>query len=78
VAIDSSGMFQSAEGNKVQAVGSELVVHMDRESFNDCLLGKYDVTISQYEQVAYIEWAISGAIQRGQALTRISPWTPAK
>jgi hypothetical protein len=65
VAIDSSGMLQSAEGNKVRAVGDEFVVHMDRESLNDYPLGKYDVTviITQYEQDAHIEWTISGAIQ---------------
>jgi hypothetical protein len=65
VRIDSSGMLQSAEGDRVTAVGDEFVVHMDRESLNDLPMGKYDVTviITQFEQDARIEWTISGAIQ---------------
>jgi len=65
VAIDSSGMLQSAEGNTVKAVGDEFVVHMDRESLNDYPMGKYDVRviITQFEQDAHIEWTISGTIQ---------------
>jgi len=65
VAIDSSGMLQSAEGKKVTAVGDEFVVHMDRESLNDYPMGKYDVTviITKYQQDAEIEWTVSGAIQ---------------
>ena len=62
VAIDSSGMLQWAEGERVTAVGDEFVVHMDRESFNDYPMGKYDVTvtITGYEQDRYISWEVSG------------------
>jgi hypothetical protein len=65
VAIDSSGMLQSAEGEVVRQVGDEFVVHMDREALNDYPMGKYDVTviITDFEQDALIEWTISGAIQ---------------
>lgn len=65
VAIDSSGMLQSADGAPVQGVGDKFVVHMDREAKNDYPMGKYDVTviITQFEPDAQIEWTISGAIQ---------------
>jgi hypothetical protein len=65
VAIDSSGMLQSADGDPVTKVGDEFVVHMDRESLNDYPLGKYDVTvtITKFEPDALIEWTISGVIQ---------------
>jgi Polyketide cyclase / dehydrase and lipid transport len=65
VAIDSSGMLQSAEGEPVRKVGDEFVVHMDREALNDYPLGKYDVTviITKLEPDAAIEWTISGVIQ---------------
>lgn len=65
VAIDSSGMLQSAEGALVDAVGDEFVVHMDRESLNDLPMGKYDVTviITRFVPDAEIEWTISGTIQ---------------
>ncbi|MFG2599020.1 SRPBCC family protein [Streptomyces sp. NPDC048462] len=65
VAIDSSGMLQSAEGDPVRAAGEEFIVHMDRESLNDYPLGKYDVTviITRFEQDALIEWTISGQVQ---------------
>jgi len=65
VAIDSSGMLQSAEGSPVTAVGDSFVVHMDRESLNDYPLGKYDVTviITKFEPERLIEWTISGVIQ---------------
>ncbi|MEX5632167.1 polyketide cyclase [Parafrankia sp. FMc2] len=64
VAIDSSGMLQSAEGTPVTGVGDSFVVHMDRESLNDYPLGKYDVTvtITRFETDALLEWTISGAI----------------
>jgi hypothetical protein len=64
VAIDSSGMLQSADGKPVQQVGDQFVVHMDRESLNDYPMGKYDVTviITKFEPDALIEWTISGAI----------------
>ena len=65
VAIDSSGMLQSADGDPVRAVGDSFVVHMDRESLNDYPLGKYDVTviITKFEPGQLIEWTISGVIQ---------------
>ncbi|MEV6644531.1 SRPBCC family protein [Amycolatopsis sp. NPDC051371] len=65
VAIDSSGMLQSADGNPVRTVGDEFVVHMDREALNDYPMGKYDVTvvITRFEQDTQIEWTISGTIQ---------------
>lgn len=65
VAIDSSGMLQSAEGRPVAAVGDEFLVHMDRESLNDFPMGKYDVTviITAFEQDTHLEWTISGTIQ---------------
>ncbi|HEY2078044.1 MAG TPA: SRPBCC family protein [Streptosporangiaceae bacterium] len=66
VAIDSSGMLQSADGNPVRAVGDSFVVHMDRESLNDYPeLGRYDVTvrISVYEPDQEIAWTILGRIR---------------
>jgi hypothetical protein len=65
VAIDSSGMLQSAEGDPVSSVGDSFVVHMDREALNDYPLGKYDVTvsISAYEQDREIAWKILGQIR---------------
>jgi Polyketide cyclase / dehydrase and lipid transport len=65
VAIDSSGMLQSAEGEPVSGVGDSFVVHMDREALNDYPLGKYDVTvsISAYEQDREIAWKILGQIR---------------
>lgn len=65
VAIDSSGMLQSAEGDRVEKSGDRFVVHMDRESLNDFPLGKYDVTviITEFERDAHIQWTIDGAIQ---------------
>ncbi|MFC9872513.1 SRPBCC family protein [Nocardia salmonicida] len=65
VAIDSSGMLQSAEGKPVTGAGDEFVVHMDRESLNDLPMGKYDVTviITAFEQDAHLEWTISGTIK---------------
>jgi hypothetical protein len=65
VAIDSSGMLQSAEGGPVQQVGDQFVVHMDREALNDYPMGEYDVTviITRFEADALLEWTISGTIQ---------------
>lgn len=65
VAIDSSGMLQSAEGEPVSRAGAEFTVHMDREALNDVPMGKYDVTvvITKYEQDTLLEWTISGTIQ---------------
>lgn len=60
VAIDSSGMLQSAEGERVAKVGDDFVVHMDREALNDFPLGKYEVTvvITEFAQDSQIEWTI--------------------
>lgn len=65
VAIDSSGMLQSADGDPVSGVGDEFVVHMDRESLGDLPMGRYDVTviITRYERDTLLEWTISGTIQ---------------
>ncbi len=66
VAIDSSGMLMSAEGEPVGAVGDSFVVHMDREALNDYPeLGRYDVTvsISAYEPDREIAWTILGRIR---------------
>lgn len=65
VAIDSSGMLQSAEGDPVSAVGDQFLVHMDREALGDLPMGRYDVTviITRYETDALLEWTISGTIQ---------------
>lgn len=65
VAIDSTGMLMSAEGDPVTAVGDTFVVHMDREALNDLPMGKYDVTviITQLEAPTLVEWTISGTIQ---------------
>ncbi len=65
VAIDSSGMLQSAEGDSVGAVGDSFVVHMDRESLGDFDMGLYDVTvtISAYEQDREIAWKVLGRVR---------------
>jgi hypothetical protein len=66
VAIDSSGMLQSAEGEPVSAVGDSFVVHMDREALNDYPeLGRYDVTvkIAAFESDREIAWTILGRIR---------------
>ena len=66
VAIDSSGMIQSAEGEPVSAVGDSFVVHMDREALNDFPeLGRYDVTvrIAAFEADREIAWTILGRIR---------------
>ena len=65
VAIDASGMLQSAEGKPATAVGDEFIVHMDREALNDFPLGKYDVTahIVKFEQDREIAWTITGVVQ---------------
>lgn len=65
VAIDSSGMLQSASGEPVSAVGDSFVVHMDRESLNDYDLGLYDVTvtITAYDQDREIAWTPTGQIR---------------
>lgn len=65
VAIDSSGMLQSAEGDRVSAEGDSFVVHMDRESLGDLDMGLYDVTvtISAFEQDREIAWKILGRVR---------------
>jgi hypothetical protein len=65
VAIDASGMLQSAEGEPVSAAGDTFVVHMDRESLNDFDLGLYDVTvlITAFEKDREIAWTPTGAIK---------------
>jgi hypothetical protein len=65
VAIDSSGMLMSADGEPAGAVGDTFVVHMDREALNDFPLGLYDVTvvIATFEQDREIAWTIDGVIQ---------------
>ena len=66
VAIDSSGMLQSADGDPVGAVGDSFVVHMDRESLNDYPeLGRYDVTvtITVLQPDREIAWTILGQIR---------------
>ncbi len=65
VAIDSSGMLQSATGDPVHAVGDTFVVHMDRESLNDYPLGKYDVEvkITAFEPDREIAWTIVGQME---------------
>ena len=66
VAIDSSGMLQSADGEPVSKVGDSFVVHMDRESLGDYPeLGRYDVTvsISVYEPDREIAWKVLGRLR---------------
>lgn len=67
VAIDASGMLQSADGEPVQAVGDAFVVHMDRESLGDLDLdlGHDDVTvrITACEQDRLIEWDVLGRLR---------------
>jgi hypothetical protein len=65
VAIDSSGMLQSADGSPVTAAGDSFVVHMDREALNDFPLGKYDVEVNirDFEQDRLISWTILGQIK---------------
>jgi carbon monoxide dehydrogenase subunit G len=65
VAIDSSGMLQSAEGERPKQVGDSFIVHMDREALGDFPMGKYDVDvhITAFEPDAHIEWTISGRNQ---------------
>lgn len=65
VAIDSTGMLMSADGEPVRAAGDTFVVHMDREALGDYPLGQYDVTviITKFQPETVIEWTISGIIQ---------------
>ncbi|GAA4641468.1 SRPBCC family protein [Gordonia humi] len=65
IAIDASGMLQSATGDAVAQVGDSFVVHMDRESLGDVDLGKYDVEvkITAYAPDREIAWTIFGTIE---------------
>jgi polyketide cyclase/dehydrase/lipid transport protein len=66
VAIDSSGMLMSADGQAVTAAGDSFVVHMDREALNDYPeLGRYDVTvtITRFEPDREIAWTVLGQIR---------------
>jgi hypothetical protein len=67
VAIDSSGMLMSAEGEPVKHVGDTFVVHMDREALNDYPLGKYDVTVRivTLEPDREIAWTPEGQLNLG-------------
>lgn len=62
VAVDASGMLQSAEGDPVTAVGDEFVVHMDREALGDIPWKHYDVTvqITAFERDREIAWTVTG------------------
>ncbi|MFZ2175895.1 MAG: polyketide cyclase [Rhodococcus sp. (in: high G+C Gram-positive bacteria)] len=65
VAIDSSGMLMSAEGDPVSAVGDSFVVHMDREALNDFDLGLYDVTVTieTFTPEREIAWKVFGQVR---------------
>lgn len=65
VAIDASGMLQSADGEPVGAVGDTFVVHMDRESLGDLPMGHYDVEvhITAYAEARELAWTIVGTVK---------------
>ncbi len=65
VAIDSSGMLMSAEGDPVAGVGDTFIVHMDREALNDYPLGLYDVTvtITTFIEDREIAWTVAGLVR---------------
>ena len=65
VAIDASGMLQSASGEPAHAAGDTFVVHMDREALNDYPLGRYDVTVTITTLVPdrEIAWTVKGRIR---------------
>ncbi len=67
VAIDSSGMLMSADGDRVSAVDDCFVVHMDRDALNDYPLGLYDVTVRivTFEPDREIAWTIEGQLNIG-------------
>jgi hypothetical protein len=62
VTIDATGMLQAGSGEPARAKGDTFTIHMDRESLGDMPMGKYDVTvtITAYEQDAFITWEVSG------------------
>ena len=63
--IDSTGMLQWAEGERVGAVGDRFTVHMDREALGDRPMGHYDVdvVITALEPDRAIEWTIEGTVK---------------
>ena len=65
VAIDSSGMLMSADGDLVAAAGDTFVVHMDREALGDRPMGEYDVTVTvtTFERDREIAWTIVGVMR---------------
>ena len=65
VAIDATGMLQSADGDPASAVDDTFVIHMDRESLNDFPLGKYDVTVHiiTFERDREIAWDLGPDVQ---------------
>lgn len=65
VAIDSSGMLQDAEGERVSAVDDRFVVHMDREALGDLPMGRYDVEVivTALEPDREIAWTILGTVR---------------
>src|SRR5580704_5546657 len=65
VAIDSSGMLMSAEGDRVTGVGDTFIIHMDREALNDYPLGLYDVTvtITTFVEDREIAWTVAGLVR---------------
>lgn len=66
VAIDSSGMLQSATGERVTAVGDRFAVHMDRDALGDIPdMGEYDVTvtITEFEPDRLLTWSVLGRIR---------------
>ncbi|MGN6252276.1 MAG: SRPBCC family protein [Marmoricola sp.] len=65
VAMDSSGMLQSAEGTPPERPGDRFRVHMDREALGDVPMGRYDVdvVITRLEPDQLIEWTIEGRIK---------------
>ena len=66
VAIDASGMLQSApDAKRVEKVGDSFLIKMDREALGDFPLGKYDVTnvVTKIEPDRLLEWTIEGQIK---------------
>ena len=65
VAIDSSGMLQSATGEPVERGGRQLCRAHGPRGLNDFPLGRYDVTvtITTFVPDRHIAWGISGLIQ---------------
>lgn len=63
VAVDASGMLQSAPDTKpFTQVGDKAVIKMDREALGDFPLGKYEaeVVITKLEKDRLIEWTVGG------------------